>query len=177
MTIPGDRLRLVTGRFLTDDLTSVCNLRFQPYEKLNFSRLIIALMKKKILVIDDSKAIRFLLQSVLGKTFDVITASDGRSGMHHLYKRNLPDLIIADPQLPDMQDWELIEYLASSRLYGNIPLAVLSSFDKNDTTEKVRELGLKNYFLKPFNPLELSKSVTSLLLNGVSLPENSLKFA
>ena len=90
-------------------------------------------MKKQILAIDDSKAIRFLLQTILSKDYQVITMPDGCSAMYWLSKKNLPDLIIADPQLPDMENWELVEQLSSSGIYGNIPLLVLSGLDIAET--------------------------------------------
>lgn len=133
-------------------------------------------MKNRILVIDDSKAIRFLLQTVLGKKYQVNTASDGSSGMYQLSQKNLPDLIIADAQLPDMQDWELITYLTSSCLYGHIPVAVLSSFTKKETQLKTRELGVRQFFIKPFNPVELVKCVDALTLNNVLIQDATLKF-
>ena len=58
-------------------------------------------MKKQVLAIDDSKAIRFLLQTVLGKDYQVITAPDGSYSMYLLSMKNLPDLIITDRKLPD----------------------------------------------------------------------------
>src|SRR5690349_24350148 len=112
-------------------------------------------MKKKILAIDDSKAIRFLLQTVLGKEHQVVTAPDGCSAMYWLSKRNIPDLIICDPQLPDMKAWELIDELSSSILYRNIPLVVISSLDKAETKEKCQEYGVAEYFMKQFNPVIL----------------------
>jgi len=112
-------------------------------------------MKKKILAIDDSKAIRFLLQTVLGKEYQMITAPDGCSAMYWLSKRNIPDLIICDPQLPDMKDWELIAELRSSILYRSIPVMVISSLDEELTRLKCTEYGLAGYFMKPFNPLLL----------------------
>jgi len=90
-------------------------------------------MKRRILAIDDSKAIRFLLQTLLSKNYQVITAADGCSAINWLSQNELPDLIIADPQLPDMQNWELIEQLASSGLYGSIPVIVLSALDQTET--------------------------------------------
>lgn len=119
-------------------------------------------MKKNILAIDDSKAIRFLLQTVLGKDNHVITAPDGCSAMYWLSKKNIPDLIICDPQLSDMQDWELIEELSSSILYRNIPLMVISSLDKNTTKIKCEEFGITDMFIKPFNPVSLLESVARL---------------
>ena len=82
-------------------------------------------MKRCILAIDDSKAIRFLLHTVLGKEYQVVTAPDACSAMFWLAKKNLPDLIIVDPQLPDVQDWELIVEFTSSALYRIVRLTFL----------------------------------------------------
>ena len=109
-------------------------------------------MKKQILAIDDSKAIRFLLQTVLGKEYQVVTVPDGYSAMYYLSHRSLPDLIIADPQLPDMEDWELIQQLSSSGMYGDIPVLVLSGLDKQETEMKCMEFGVVDYFFKAFQP-------------------------
>ena len=119
-------------------------------------------MKRQILAFDDSKAIRFLLQTVLGKEFQVVTAPDGCSAMYWLSKRNLPDLIIVDAQLPDMDNWELIEQLTSSGLYGDIPVIVLSSLDKEETAVKCMEMGIDAFFTKPFNPVELLAKVKNM---------------
>ena len=117
------------------------------------------MMKKQILAIDDSNAMRFLLQTVLGKEYQVITAPDGCSAMYWLSRRNLPDLIILDAQLPDMADWELIEQFTTSGIYRDIPLIVLSSLDKQTTAAKCREYGVTEFFQKPFNPVELMQIV------------------
>ncbi|MEP7278928.1 MAG: response regulator [Bacteroidota bacterium] len=120
-------------------------------------------MKKKILAIDESKAIRFLLQTVLGQKHQVITAADGCSALYWLSKRNLPDVIIMDPQLPDMQDWELLEHLKSSGIYGHIPIIMLSSLNIKETQLKCKEFGLTYCFQQPFNPVELEQAVEELL--------------
>jgi len=116
-------------------------------------------MKRKILAIDDSKAIRYLLHTLLNKHYQVITAADGCSAINWLSQNDLPDLIIADPQLPDMQNWELIEQLATSGLYGSIPVIVLSALDQVETEKKSEELGLARFFTKPFNPIDLIEQV------------------
>jgi CheY-like chemotaxis protein len=119
-------------------------------------------MKKKILAIDDSKAIRFLLQTVLGKEHQVVTAPDGCTAMYWLSKKNIPDLIICDPQLPDMKNWEFIEELTTSILYRNIPLMVISSLDKGETKLKSEEFGVSDYFMKPFNPVLLLECINKM---------------
>jgi CheY-like chemotaxis protein len=120
-------------------------------------------MKKQILAIDDSKAIRFLLQTVLGKEYNVITVPDGFSAMYYLSHRQTPDLIIADPQLPDMENWELIQQLSSSGMYGDIPLIVLSGLEKKETELKCLEYGIVKHFVKPFNPVDLMLSISDLV--------------
>jgi CheY-like chemotaxis protein len=123
-------------------------------------------MKKQILAIDDSKAIRFLLQTVLGRDYQVVTVTDGYSAMYYLSHREHPDLIIVDPQLPDMENWELIEQLASSGMYGDIPLVVLSGLDAKETDAKCVEHGVLKYFMKPFNPVEMVEAIQDLVSNG-----------
>lgn len=120
-------------------------------------------MRRCILAIDDSKAIRFLLHTVLGKEHQVITAPDACSAMFWLAKKNLPDLIIVDPQLPDVQNWELIAEFSSSAIYRDIPLIVLSSLDKDTTAAKCLKYGISEYFTKPFNPLELNETVKKVM--------------
>ena len=124
-------------------------------------------MKKQILVVDDSKAIRFLLQTILSKDYQVITMPEACSAMYWLSKKNLPDLIIADPQLPDMENWELVEQLSSSGIYGNIPLLVLSALDNDETQVKCLEYGVSKYFLKPFNPVDLLSVINNLIRKQV----------
>ncbi|HLX93377.1 MAG TPA: response regulator [Puia sp.] len=124
-------------------------------------------MKKQILVIDDSKAIRFLLQTILSKDYQVISMPDGCTAMYWLSKKNLPDLIIADPQLPDMENWELVEQLSSSGIYGHIPLLVLSGLDNEETQVKCLEHSVSKYFLKPFNPVDLLSVVNNLVRKQV----------
>jgi len=122
-------------------------------------------MKKQILAVDDSKAIRFLLQTVLGKTYQVITVPDGCSAMHWLSRRNFPNLIIADPQLPDLENWELIQQLKTSGIYKNIPVMVLSGLGVTETEEKCKSYQVQNYFMKPFNPVDLVNAVQQLIDN------------
>ena len=120
-------------------------------------------MKRCILAIDDSKAIRFLLHTVLGKDYQVVTAPDACSAMFWLAKKNLPDLIIADPQLPDVQDWELIAEFSSSAIYRDIPMVVLSSLDKEVIAAKCLKYSISDFYTKPFNPLELNETVKKIM--------------
>ncbi|MBS1934020.1 MAG: response regulator [Bacteroidetes bacterium] len=120
-------------------------------------------IKKTILAIDDSKAIRFLLQTILSGEYDVITMPDGCSAKYWLSRKKLPDLIIADPQLPDMKDWELVKHFSSSIIYSHIPMLILSGLDPQETRQRCFELGIQKYFMKPFNPSDLLQTVNTMI--------------
>jgi CheY-like chemotaxis protein len=123
-------------------------------------------MKKQILAVDDSKAIRYLLQTVLGQDYQVVTVPDGFSAVYYLSNRSQPDLIIVDPQLPDMENWELIQQLSTSGMHGGIPVMVLSALAQQETDLKCMEYGVVRYFMKPFNPIELLDTVRDLVVTG-----------
>ena len=127
-------------------------------------------MKPLILAIDDSKAIRFLLQTILGKKYQVVTAADAASAMFWLSKKNFPELILADAQLPDMENWELIANLKSSYIYREIPMVVISSLSMEHTESNCRQLGVDKFFLKPFNPIHLIETIDQLVSEKVPGP-------
>ena len=126
-------------------------------------------MKHTILVINDSKAIRFLLQTILSKKYTVIVFPDACSTMQWLLRKNIPQLIIADPQLPDCENWELISNLHNSGLYGNIPVVILSNLSEEEMIMKSAEYdNVIKSFSQPFNPLELLESVDSMVKANIA---------
>jgi DNA-binding NtrC family response regulator len=133
-------------------------------------------MKQTILVINDSKAIRFLLQTILSKKYNVISFPDACTTMQWLLRKNIPQLIIADPQLPDCENWELISNLHNSGLYGNIPVIVLSNLSEEEMIVKATEYkNIAKSFSQPFNPLELLEVVENMEL--VNTPNASMLHA
>jgi DNA-binding response OmpR family regulator len=125
-------------------------------------------MKQTVLVINDSKAIRFLLQTILSKKYNVISFHDTCSTMQWLLRKNIPQLIIADPQLPDGENWELISNLHNSGLYGTIPVVVLSNLSEEEMIVNCAEYtNVVKSFTQPFNPLELLEVVDNLVASNV----------
>jgi CheY-like chemotaxis protein len=120
-------------------------------------------MKRKILVITESKAIRFLLQTVLHDRFNTITASDAGEAMYWIQQSNLPDAIVMDPNLPDTEPWELVEYFKTSGLYKHIPMIVISSVPEDELANLCSNFGVEGAFKKPFNPIDLKKQLETLI--------------
>jgi len=124
-------------------------------------------MRKEILVIDDSKAIRFMLHTILRKHYKVTSVADGVSAMYCLRKNALPDLIILNPDMTDFPNWELVKYMQSSHLYSSIPLVVLSNQPEDEIRVNSIKYGVVDFFQKPFNPLRLLESVDNVLVGNV----------
>lgn len=120
-------------------------------------------MKKKILVVDDELSIRLLLENYLSKTYEVFTKSDGLEAMKWLQNGNLPNLIVADIQMPNLDGIQFIEQIKSSGFFRDIPLIMLSGIESSQEKIKCLKLGANDYMVKPFNPEELAIRIEILL--------------
>jgi DNA-binding response OmpR family regulator len=120
--------------------------------------------KKTILVIDDEKTIRMLLENYLQNEYTVVTKVDGLEGLNWMQEGNFPHLIVADIQMPNVDGYEFIENIRASGYFKDIPLIMLSSIESSKEKVKCLKLGANDYMVKPFNPEELSIRI-ELLLN------------
>ncbi|MBC6490329.1 response regulator [Flavihumibacter stibioxidans] len=127
-------------------------------------------MKRKILIVTESKAIRFLLQTVLQDNFTAITASEASDAMFWLAKSEMPDAIVIDPNLPDTEPWELVEYFKTSGLYKHIPMVVISSKPEEEIASYCTHFGVEAAYHKPFNPVDLKKTLEGLI--AIPVPGN-----
>ncbi len=109
-------------------------------------------MKKTILVIDDEMSIRMLLENFLSKSYIVITRNDGQEGLKYLEEGNMPDLIVADIQMPNLDGYEFLRNVRASGFFKNIPMIMLSGIESSNERVKCLKLGADDYIVKPFNP-------------------------
>ncbi len=121
-------------------------------------------MKKTILIIDDEISIRMLLENFLSKTFTVVTRNDGLEGIKYLEEGNMPDLIVADIQMPNLDGYDFIKNVRASGFFKHIPLIMLSGIESSNERVKCLKLGADDYIVKPFNPEELSIRIENLII-------------
>lgn len=117
-------------------------------------------MKKKILVIDDDQKLNQLLINYLKKfDFQVETYTHPQKGLQAL-KREIPDLIILDIMLPDMDGFEVCKRI---RQVYSVPIIMLTA--RGEVTDRVvgLELGADDYLPKPFEPRELVARIQTIL--------------
>ncbi|RIB09615.1 hypothetical protein C2G38_2108167 [Gigaspora rosea] len=109
--------------------------------------------KHKILLVEDNADMRSYLNELLKKEFDVCCAYDGRDAMNILSKLSkLPDLILSDVMMPNINGYELVKMIRSNIKTRSIPFILL--------TAKAYEVsgldyGADDYIIKPFKTREL----------------------
>ena len=119
--------------------------------------------KPKILVVEDENNIAEALTYNLGKEgFRTIVAADGAKALE-LARRELPDLILLDWILPEVDGLEVCRILKQDDKTRSIAIIMLTV--KSDETDKVLglEMGADDYMTKPFSPRELVARVKALL--------------
>ena len=109
----------------------------------------------KILVVDDKQSLSDLVAQFLGQTYQVTTVENGMQALASLQGGNVPDLIITDLEMPEMDGFELIKQVKAAGLFSDIPIIVLSCRDSSADRIKCLQLGADDYLVKPFNPEEL----------------------
>lgn len=122
-------------------------------------------MNKKILTVDDSAAVRSLIQFALqSKGFQAIPAEDGLKALETL-KLKRADAIILDINMPRMNGLEFLQKVKSDEAYADIPVVILSTEGQDEDKEKAFALGAIRYIVKPFTPSQLV-SVLEEVLQG-----------
>ena len=111
--------------------------------------------KKKVLVIDDEKSIRFIIENTLKNEFDVVSFSGGQEGLDYLEAGNFPDMIICDLMMPELSGFDFLERIKSSGFFDDIPIMILSGREWSKDKIRCFELGAEDYVVKPFSPSEL----------------------
>lgn len=118
--------------------------------------------KKRILVADDDPSISRLLERVLAREFDVVTASDGNTALA-LAGQVRPQLFILDVMMPGMDGFQLA---AKARLVPelkNVPIIFLTARDGPLDTIKGIQAGARHYMTKPFKIDDLLAKVKKIL--------------
>jgi two-component system phosphate regulon response regulator PhoB len=120
-------------------------------------------MKQKILVVDDEPdAVELIEFNLTGAGFDVITAEDGAEALKKA-RRSLPDLILLDLMLPEVNGLEVCKILRRDSATSAIPIIMLTAKAAEIDRVLGLELGADDYVTKPFSPRELVLRVKNLL--------------
>jgi CheY-like chemotaxis protein len=117
-----------------------------------------------ILLVEDNELNRDMLsRRLVRRGYTVITAPDGEQG-HAMACSDLPDLILMDIGLPDIDGWQVTQRLKSNGLTRDIPIIALTAHALLTDREKAREVGCDDYDTKPVEFARLLQKIESLLV-------------
>jgi DNA-binding response OmpR family regulator len=122
---------------------------------------------KTVLVVDDDQIQHLLLKKYLSARFNVLEALNGAQGLE-VASEKLPDIIIADVNMPGLNGFELCEALLKCDALKHIPILLMSAKDNIDELLKVYDLGGHGFLTKPIYHPELIKQI-DYVLNQASL--------
>ncbi len=115
---------------------------------------------KTILVVDDEERMaRFIRLNLEHDGFQVVEAYRGMQALQE-YRDALPDLVLLDVMLPDIEGFEVLKLL---REISNVPVIMLTAKSEEDDRVRGLELGADDYVTKPFSPRELVSRVRAVL--------------
>ncbi len=113
-----------------------------------------------ILIADDEPRIRdFVCMNLELEHYRVIEASNGLEALEQL-RENLPDLIVMDVMMPEMDGFETLRHI---REVSNVPVIMLTVRQNEQDKIQGLDLGADDYIAKPFNPRELLSRIRALL--------------
>ena len=118
-------------------------------------------MKKKILIIEDNKDIReSSVEILILAGYDVLEADNGKIGVE-LAQQHLPDMILCDIMMPELDGYGVLYLLSKNRETSNIPFIFLTAKAERSDMRKGMEMGADDYLTKPFDDMELLNTIES----------------
>lgn len=126
-------------------------------------------MSKKILIVDDDQLMRKLLEYIIKKAGYQVSVADNGSNALKIVKKEKPDLIISDVEMPKMNGLELCQKLKENFDTKLIPIILITSNTQIQDKLCGFRSGADDYFIKPLHLKNLLTRVKSLLESGDAL--------
>ncbi|GAB4516336.1 MAG: response regulator [Anaerolineae bacterium] len=124
--------------------------------------------KTILLVEDDPSHVRLMMLNLerAGADYPFVIVEDGQEALDYLYGRTgsvLPDLIMFDLGLPEVDGLQLLEHLAGNTILNAIPRIIVTTSDEQDDQERCAQFGYDAYFTKPPDYKELAHVIAHIL--------------
>ena len=130
--------------------------------------------RAKILIVEDNPELLLYIEQNLGEYYHVDSASNGAEAIKCI-ENNLPDIVITDFMMPEMNGIELCEKIKSTPKWQGVLVIILTALSSNEHKIDGYKAGADGYIEKPFDILVLQSRIENLLKNKSVLRKNILK--
>jgi CheY-like chemotaxis protein len=117
-------------------------------------------------MVDDDEIQLAIAKTVLNADYEVFTAKSGKEALTLIYKGFLPDLILLDILMPEMDGWETYNRFKAIALLHSVPIAFITSENNENSINRARELKASDYITKPYSSIELLERVNKLFCDN-----------
>lgn len=127
-----------------------------------------------LLIVEDNDDLKEFLQQSLQSSYKIATTKDGQEAWNMIQKK-LPDLIISDVMMPNMDGFELCRLVKSTYETSHIPVILLTAL--NEKSQQLHGLGLgaDDYLTKPFDMTLLHQRISNIIQNRKIVREKALR--
>lgn len=106
----------------------------------------------RALVIDDSRAVRRIIGNMMKEIgYEVLEAGHGLEGLAQLEAHGVPDIILVDWNMPEMNGLEFIKATRANPLYGDVPIMMVTTETEMEKMAQAFIAGVNEYVMKPFD--------------------------
>lgn len=117
----------------------------------------------KVLVVDDSLSVRKVVQRALeSRRIEVLSAASGTEALEQI-GREAPDLIVCDVIMPDMDGYQICDFVKKHPTLGHTPVLLISGIVNGTVLERAAKVRSNDVMRKPFAAEELLQRIESLL--------------
>ena len=119
--------------------------------------------RQKILIVDDAEFNREILKEFLGEAYSYLEAENGIQAIRILEENPEIDLMLLDVNMPQMNGFEVLEWMNQLHWIDETPVIMISSEGSVDAMRKAYEMGLTDYITRPFDSVIVKKRVQNTL--------------
>jgi len=117
---------------------------------------------KKILFVDDDEIFLSIVENMLKGEYEIITAKSGKEALDCLLKGPVPNLVLLDIVMPQMDGWETFNKIKGISLLKDVPVAFLTSVGNTNDVNHANEIGAADYIYKPCKREDLINRIEAL---------------
>ena len=118
--------------------------------------------RQKVVIVEDDSEIRDYLTEALSNDYDITGCENGKEGLAAVLKQ-MPDLVISDVMMPEMDGATLCSKLKTNNATNHIPVILLTAKSREEDQLEGLEMGADAYIVKPFNMDILRRTIVNLI--------------